>query len=128
MHCREGCRAPDAAQRSSRCAAKPGPIVRQAWVPALRSSAYALRRVRDTRALDPKMLAQLQALRLIVRADALAVQRLGPRQHFLVDQPADDLAVLQDERHFARANFQHRARALPAGAGVSKTGIEEAGI
>src|SRR5882672_2500121 len=116
MHCREGCRAPDAAQRSSRCAAKPGPIVRQAWVPALRSSAYALHRVRDTGALDPKMLAQLQALRLVVRADALAVHGSGPRQHFFVHQTADDLAMLEDERHLARTHFEHRARALAAGA------------
>src|SRR6267154_977661 len=74
------------------------------------------------------MLAQLQALRLIVRADALAVHGVGPRQHFLVYQPADDLAVLEDERHFARAHFQHRARALPAGAGIAEAGIEEARI
>ena len=74
------------------------------------------------------MLAQLQALGLVVRADALAVHGVGPRQHFLVDQAADDLAVFEDERHFARAHFQHRARALPAGAGIAETGIEEAGI
>jgi hypothetical protein len=36
--------------------------------------------------------------------------------------------VLEDERHFARAHFQHRARALPAGAGIAEAGIEEAGI
>src|SRR5258705_3153915 len=77
---------------------------------------------------NPKMLAQLQALRLVVRADALAVHGLGPRQHFFVNQTADDLAMLEDERHFARAHFQHRARALSAGAGIAKAGIEEAGI
>src|SRR5712691_6844962 len=74
------------------------------------------------------MLAQLQALRLIIRADALAVHGSGPRQHFLIYQPADDLAVLEDERHFARAHFQHCAGALPAGAGIAEAGIEEAGI
>src|SRR5437660_2384068 len=74
------------------------------------------------------MLGELQALRLIVGADALAVQRSRPRQHFLVDQPADDLAMLEDERHLARAHFQYGAGALPAGPGITETGIEEAGI
>ena len=36
--------------------------------------------------------------------------------------------MLEDERHLARAHFQHRARALPAGAGIAETGIEEAGV
>src|SRR5580704_7087877 len=80
------------------------------------------------RSLDAKMLRQFEALRLIVRADAAAVKLVRPRQHFLVDQAADDLAVLEDERHFARAHFQHRARAQAAGAGIAKTRIEEAGI
>jgi hypothetical protein len=44
------------------------------------------------------MLAQLQSLGLVVGADALAVDGVGPRQRFLVDQPADDLAVLENER------------------------------
>src|SRR5439155_548528 len=78
--------------------------------------------------LRPEMLAQLQALRLIVGADALAVERVGARQHFFVDQAADDLAVLEDERYLARAHFQHRARTLPAGAGIAEAGIEEARI
>src|SRR5947208_12692209 len=78
--------------------------------------------------LRPKMLAQLEALRLIVGADALAVQGIGPRQHLFVDQAADDLAMLQDERHLARAHFQHGARPLAAGAGIAEAGIEEAGI
>ena len=34
----------------------------------------------------------------------------GRAEHLLVDQAADDLAVLEDERHLARAHFQHRAR------------------
>src|SRR6202041_3872465 len=76
----------------------------------------------------PEMLRQFQALRLIVRADALAVRGAGPRQHFFIHQPANDLAVLENERHLARAHFQHRARALSAGAGIAEAGIEEAGI
>src|SRR3569832_504339 len=79
-------------------------------------------------ALDAKMLGKLQALRLIVRADALAVHRIGPRQHFLVHEPADDLPELENERHFARAHFQYRARPLAAGAGITEAGIEEARI
>src|SRR6187431_2568229 len=83
----------------------------------------SLRSIRATMPSHPKMLAQLQALGLVVRADALAVHRVGAREHFLVDQAADDLAVFEDERHFARAHFEHGARTFPAGAGVAKTGI-----
>src|SRR4051812_2229979 len=74
------------------------------------------------------MLAQLQSLCLIVRADALTVERVGPRQHFFVDEAADDRAVLEDEGPPARTHFQPRARALPAGAGITEAGIEEARI
>src|SRR5678815_5598553 len=63
------------------------------------------------RPLGPEMLGELQALRLVVRADALAVERLGTRQHGLVDEPPDDLPVLKDERHFARAHLEHCAAA-----------------
>src|ERR1019366_6333030 len=76
----------------------------------------------------PKMLGKLQSLRLVVGADALTVHGVGPRQHFFVDQAADDLAMLEDERHLARAHFQHGAGALPAGPGIAEAGIEEAGI
>src|SRR5262245_41437969 len=79
-------------------------------------------------ALAAEMLRELQALRLVVRADVLAVERVGPRQHLLVDEAADDLPMLEDERHFARPHLEHRARAAPAGAGVAEAGIEEAGV
>src|SRR5258707_14188079 len=92
------------------------------------SQSGLLRFARNDDYSHPKMLAQLQALRLIVGADALAVHGMGPGQHFLIYQPADDLAVLEDERHFTRTHFQHRAGALPAGAGVPEAGMEEAGI
>src|SRR5476649_667676 len=52
-----------------------------------------------------EMLAQLQALRLVIRADALAVEFVRPRDHLFVDQAADDLPMLQNERHLARAHF-----------------------
>ena len=72
------------------------------------------------------MLGELQTLRLIIRADALAVELVGHRQHFLVDQAADDLAVFENERHLARAHFENGARTLAAGAGITEAGIEEA--
>src|SRR5438128_2145987 len=64
--------------------------------------------------LNFEMLGELQALRLIVRADPLAVKRVGPRNHLLVGEAADDLSVLQDEGHLARAHFQHCAASSPA--------------
>ena len=76
--------------------------------------------------LDSKMFRQLEALGLIVRADAHAVERGRPRQHALVDQAADDLAVLEDERHLARAHLEYRAGTAPAGALVAESRIEEA--
>src|SRR4030095_2315855 len=74
------------------------------------------------------MLGELQALRLIVRTDALAVQFLRPRKHFLVDQTADNLSMFENERHLSRTHFKNGARALAAGSGISKTRIEEARI
>src|SRR5579862_1696215 len=71
------------------------------------------------------MLGEFQALRLIVGADALTIHRMRPRQHFLVDETADDLAVLENEGHLARAHFQDSARALAAGTGIAEAGIEK---
>src|SRR5215470_8398125 len=75
-----------------------------------------------------EMFRQFEPLGLVVGADAAAVKLIGTGQHFLVDQPADDLAVFQDERHFARADFQHRARTQAAGSGVTETGIKKSGV
>src|SRR5437868_5431488 len=74
------------------------------------------------------MLRELQPLRLIVRADALSIERLRPSDHPLVDQTPDDLPVLQDERHLTRAHLEHRAAALAARARIAETGIEEARV
>src|SRR5260370_19036975 len=41
-----------------------------------------------------KMLGQLQALGLVIRTDAAAIEGVGPRQHRCVDQPADDRIAL----------------------------------
>src|SRR5258706_12528243 len=49
--------------------------------------------------LTAKMLGQLQALGLVIRTDAAAIEGIGPRQHVFVDQAADDLTVLDNERH-----------------------------
>src|SRR5690606_38642293 len=41
---------------------------------------------------------------------------------------ADDLSVLENEGYFARAHFQHRARAAPRAGIMPETGIEEARV
>src|SRR5882672_2901071 len=76
----------------------------------------------------PEMLRQLEALRLIIGTDALAVERLRSRQHLLVDQAADGLPVLENERNLARAHLQNGARAATAGARIAEARIEEARI
>ena len=71
---------------------------------------------------------KLQRLTLVVRARARPVEHARPLGHALVDEAADDLAVLQDEGHVAGADLEHRARARPARAGMAEAGIEEAGV
>src|SRR5262245_14767208 len=75
-----------------------------------------------------EMLGELEALGLVVGADALAVELGRALQHLLVDQPADGLAVLEDERHLARAHLEHGARATAARPRIAEAGIEEARI
>src|ERR1700738_5044437 len=53
---------------------------------------------------------------------------MGPPRHLLIAQPADDLAVFEDERHLPRAYLEHRARSLPAGTGIAEAGIEKTRI
>lgn len=72
------------------------------------------------------MLGELEGLALIIRLQPGAIERGGAARHRLIDQPADDLAVLDDEGHVARAHLQHGARALPAGSAMAEAGIEEA--
>jgi hypothetical protein len=65
-------RSPDAAQRAALaawCAADPGSIVPLApwWIPALRSSARALHRVRDTRNVLPPLSSDLPVGRFVER-------------------------------------------------------------
>src|SRR5437867_9836294 len=88
--------------------------------PALRCASCGLR--------SPEMLRELEALGLVIRADALAVELGGARQHFFVHQAPDCLGVLEDERHLARAHLEHGARAAAAGAGIAEARVEEAGV
>ena len=48
------------------------------------------------------MFGELEALRLIIRTYALAVQILRLCEHFFIDQTADNLPMLENERHLAR--------------------------
>src|SRR5437763_8618149 len=76
----------------------------------------------------PEMFREFEALRLVVRADAVAVERVRPRQHLFVDQAADNLTVFENERDLARTHFEHGARAAPAGPRIAKARVEEARI
>src|SRR5262245_18484748 len=58
-----------------------------------------------------EVLGELQALRLVVRGEVTAVDHLGRRRELLVDEAADDLPVLQNERHLVRSHLKHGARA-----------------
>src|SRR5262245_11569170 len=71
---------------------------------------------------------QLQALRLVVRADALAVDLVGDLGELVVNQAPDDLSILQNERDVEAAHFEHGLgpRRLPRR--IAEAGIEEAGI
>jgi hypothetical protein len=61
-----------------------------------------------------EMLGELQALSLVVRPEIRPYSASG-RSHPLVDQPADDLAVLENERHLVAAHLKHGAAARTAG-------------
>src|SRR5712671_487835 len=78
--------------------------------------------------LPAKVLGQLQALGLVIRTDAPAIEGIGPRQHVFVDQATDDLTVLDNEWHLVGTHLQHRAGATPAGAGITEPWIEEARV
>src|SRR5690348_942562 len=75
-----------------------------------------------------KMLRQLQRLALVVRAEAGAIEDPGPFGHAFIDEATDDLAVLEDERHLARAHLEHGPRRLHAVGCMAEAGVEEAGI
>jgi hypothetical protein len=85
------------------------------WTPVfrektmLKQQAKAKYRIERNHFALAEMFRQFEPLGLVIGADAAAVKLVGTRQHSLVDQPANDLPVFQDKRHFARAHFQHRA-------------------
>ena len=66
-----------------------------------------------------------KSIRFLEQAAVQAVGRLGQS---LIEQPADDLAILEHERHVVRADLEHRPRARAAGVGVAKSGIEKSGV
>ncbi len=74
------------------------------------------------------MLGKLQALALIVGADALPVYLGGRIGQPLKHKPADDLAMFQNERHLARAHFEDGPRTGRLARLKTKARVEEAGI
>ena len=74
------------------------------------------------------MLRELQALALVVRAHVAAVEDVRALGHLLVDEAADDLAVVEGEGRLVAADLEHAARARAAGAGVAEARVEEAGV
>jgi hypothetical protein len=59
----------------------------------------------------PKMLAQLQRLPLIITPHIASIKNVRHLGHALVHEAADDLSVVEDERHLVAAHLQHHARA-----------------
>jgi hypothetical protein len=78
-------------------------------------------------ALGPEVLCQFQSLRLVIRANRLAIEPCGSGEHPLVDQAADDLTMLENERHLARTHFKHGARATTTGVRMAEARIEKTG-
>jgi hypothetical protein len=72
------------------------------------------------------MLGQLQGLALVIRLEIGAIERFRAGRHALIDQAADDLAILDDEGDVAGTDFEHGPRALAAGGAVAEAGVEEA--
>src|SRR6266481_3804055 len=73
------------------------------------------------------MLGQCQPLALIRRADGAAVELVRAGDQALVDEAAEDLAVLDQERHLVRAHFENGSAARTPSLGGAEAGIEEAG-
>src|SRR5258708_15088720 len=78
--------------------------------------------------LTAKMLGQLQSLGLVIRTDAAAIEGIGPRQHVFVDQAADDLTVLDNERRLVGSHLPHCAGASPAAARLTETTLEKSAV
>src|SRR5215472_4045283 len=72
-----------------------------------------------------ELLRERQALALVVRADALAINLGGRVGHLLVAEPSDGLAVLEHEGDLVRAHLEH-GFASGACLTMAEAGIEEA--
>src|SRR6185437_698007 len=75
-----------------------------------------------------EVLAELQSLRLVMRADAVAVDLVGDDGELVIDQAPDDLSILQNERDIKAAHFEYSLRSWRLALGVAKAGVEEARI
>src|SRR5271166_5832025 len=74
------------------------------------------------------MLRQLEPLVLVVRVRVRAIEFVRRAGEFFVHQAPDRLAVLEQERHVAAANLEHRARGRAPVRALAEAGIEEAGV
>ena len=79
-------------------------------------------------ALDPEMLRQLQPLVLVVGARVRAIELVRRAGEFFVDEAPDRLGVLEQERHVAAANLEHRPRGRAPVRALPEAWIEEAGV
>src|SRR6476469_10593445 len=82
----------------------------------------------DLRHILFEVLREFQALRLVVRADALAIELIGNFGEPVVDEAPDDLPVLEDEGNVEAAHLEHRLGTWHLTFGIAEAWIEEAGI
>src|ERR1043166_3754658 len=75
-----------------------------------------------------ELLGQRHILPLVRRPDVHAVDPGRPLGQPLVLQPADDLPVLELERHLVAAHFEHGPRAHDVVPAVAEAGVEEARV
>src|SRR6516162_3483820 len=73
------------------------------------------------------MFRQRQPLALIGRANAAAVELVRSGDQALVDEAAEDLAILDQERDLVGAYLEHGTAAGTTGLGSAKARIEETG-
>src|SRR6516225_12352768 len=73
------------------------------------------------------MFRQRQPLALIGRADLAAVELVRSRDQALVDEAAEDLAVLDQERDLVGAHFENSPAPRTTALGGTKARIEETG-
>src|ERR1700691_1206064 len=83
-------------------------------------------RARQKRPLE--LLAKCKPLALIIRADPDSVDRVRPGNHRSVQQAANNLPVLDEERDFMRSHFEHRARDRNGARAIAEAWIEEASV